>query len=87
MARLTPAAFTQQPWRIHEIAGDFAVEDVWAFRAPGAGSDDFQAMVNAIRAAGGSTTNLPWGGCCSPCAGSWAPSWAGTIPLRASAPG
>ncbi|EME99149.1 DUF2867 domain-containing protein [Streptomyces mobaraensis NBRC 13819 = DSM 40847] len=53
MARLTTAAFTEQPWRIHAITGDFSVEDVWSFRTPGAGPDDFPVMVEALRAAGG----------------------------------
>jgi hypothetical protein len=53
MAKLATAAFTEQPWRIHEITEDFAVEDVWSFRTPGAGPDDFPVMVEAIRAAGG----------------------------------
>ncbi|MFJ5230986.1 DUF2867 domain-containing protein [Kitasatospora sp. NPDC088391] len=53
MARLSTAAFTGQPWRVHAIAGDFAVEDVWSFRTPGAGPDDFPVMVEALRTAGG----------------------------------
>lgn len=40
-------------WRIHEFTGDFRVEDVWAFRTPGAGPDDFPRMLAAMRAAGG----------------------------------
>jgi hypothetical protein len=43
---------TRHPWRIHEIAPDFRVEDVWAIRTPGAGPDDFPAMLAAIRARG-----------------------------------
>lgn len=39
-----------QPWRIHEIAPDFRVEDVWAYRTPGAGPDDFPAMLAALMA-------------------------------------
>jgi hypothetical protein len=53
MARLSKAAYTDQPWRIHEFTADFAVEDVWSFRTPGAGPDDFKAMLAAIRAGGG----------------------------------
>ncbi|MEV5508241.1 DUF2867 domain-containing protein [Streptomyces orinoci] len=53
MARLATAAFTEQPWRIHEITEDFSVEDVWRFRTPGAGPDDFPVVAEAIRAAGG----------------------------------
>ena len=46
-----------QPWRIHEIAPDFRVEDVWAYRTPGAGPDDFPAMLAALRAMVGMTIN------------------------------
>jgi hypothetical protein len=41
------------PWRIHEITADFRVEDVWAFRTPGAGPGDFPTMLAAMRRAGG----------------------------------
>lgn len=51
--KLPVSAHTDQPWRIHEIAGDFRVEDVWSFRTPGAGPEDFPAMLDAMRAAGG----------------------------------
>lgn len=46
--RLPVTAHTEQPWRIHEIAADFRVEDVWAFRTPGAGPDDFPDMLAAL---------------------------------------
>ena len=46
--RLPDTAHTEQPWRIHEIAPDFRIEDVWAYRTPGAGPDDFPAMLAAI---------------------------------------
>lgn len=49
--RLPAAAHTQRPWRIHRIAPDFAVLDVWAYRTPGAGSDDLATMLSAIQAA------------------------------------
>ncbi|RBQ22216.1 DUF2867 domain-containing protein [Spongiactinospora rosea] len=48
--RLPVAEHTSRPWRIHEITPDFRVEDVWAFRTPGAGPDDFPAMLAALRA-------------------------------------
>lgn len=35
MSRLPKGAHTARPWRIHEIAPDFAVEDVWALPTPG----------------------------------------------------
>lgn len=44
------AAHEQQPWRIHKIAPDFRIEDVWAFRTPGAGPDDFATMLAALTA-------------------------------------
>src|SRR6266496_6268682 len=53
MSRLAEATHTEQPWRIHEIASDFSVEDVWSFRTPGGGPDDFPTMLAAMRAAGG----------------------------------
>ncbi len=37
--RLPRTAHTDRPWRIHEIAGDFTVEDVWDLPTPG-GRDD-----------------------------------------------
>ena len=33
--RLSKTAHTSRPWRIHEIAPDFDVEDVWALPTPG----------------------------------------------------
>lgn len=37
--RLPSTAHTSRPWRIHGIAPDFRVEDVWALPTPG-GPDD-----------------------------------------------
>jgi hypothetical protein len=37
--RLATTAHTSRPWRIHEIAGDFQVEDVWALPTPGGPGD------------------------------------------------
>ncbi len=42
--RLANSAHTSRPWRIHEIAPDFQVEDVWALPTPG-GPDDFARLV------------------------------------------
>lgn len=42
--RLSADAHTSRPWRIHEIAGDFELEDVWALPTPG-GPDDFPRLV------------------------------------------
>ncbi|MFD3746586.1 DUF2867 domain-containing protein [Nocardia sp. NPDC058633] len=52
--RLPIEAHTAQPWRIHEIAPDFRVVDVWSYRTPGAGPDDLAVMLAAIREAEGS---------------------------------
>ncbi|MER7208207.1 DUF2867 domain-containing protein [Streptosporangium sp. NPDC000239] len=51
--RLPGTAHTRLPWRVHELTGDFTVEDVWSFRTPGAGPDDFPTMLAAMRTAGG----------------------------------
>ena len=42
--RLPNTAHTSRPWRIHEIACDFRLEDVWALPTPG-GPDDFPRLV------------------------------------------
>ncbi|MFC6011990.1 DUF2867 domain-containing protein [Nocardia lasii] len=46
--RLPESAHTDQPWRIHDIAPDFDIEDVWQFRMPGAGPDDFPTFLAAL---------------------------------------
>ena len=45
--RLPNAAHTSRPWRIHELTGDFRVEDVWVLPTPG-GRDDFPRLVALI---------------------------------------
>src|SRR6266545_3353550 len=45
--RLPNTAHTSRPWRIHEIAPDFRVEDVWALPTPG-GPDDFPRLVQLM---------------------------------------
>jgi hypothetical protein len=45
--RLPAAAHTSLPWRIHAIAPDFRLEDVWALPTPG-GPDDFPRLVRSI---------------------------------------
>jgi len=42
--RLPNTAHTSRPWRIHELAPDFRIEDVWALPTPG-GRDDFARLV------------------------------------------
>jgi hypothetical protein len=45
--RLPKTAHTSRPWRIHEIAPDFRVEDVWALPTPG-GPDDFPQLIELV---------------------------------------
>ena len=45
--RLPDAEHTSRPWRIHEVAPDFRLEDVWALPTPG-GADDFPLLVQAF---------------------------------------
>jgi hypothetical protein len=45
--RLPRTAHTDRPWRIHEIACDFTLEDVWALPTPG-GPDDLEWLVRQI---------------------------------------
>src|SRR5689334_10202724 len=49
MMRLPDSEHTSRPWRIHEIAPDFRLEDVWGLRAPG-GADDFDRGIELITA-------------------------------------
>jgi hypothetical protein len=46
-ALLDTAEHTTRPWRIHEIAKDFRVLDVWALPTPG-GPDDFPRLVRLM---------------------------------------
>lgn len=48
--RLPDSAHTAQPWRIHELARDFEVEDVWALPTPG-GRGDFPLLVEGFASA------------------------------------
>ena len=45
--KLPKSAHTSMPWRIHEIAPDFELEDVWALPTPG-GPDDLPRLVRQI---------------------------------------
>jgi hypothetical protein len=45
--RLSGIAHTSRPWRIHQITGDFRLEDVWALPTPG-GPDDFPRLVDLL---------------------------------------
>lgn len=46
--KLPDSAHTSQPWRIHEVAEDLRLEDVWALPTPG-GPDDFPRLVELFR--------------------------------------
>ncbi|MFG1944853.1 DUF2867 domain-containing protein [Nonomuraea sp. NPDC048826] len=50
--RLPDTEHTSRPWRIHDLTRDFHLQDVWAFRTPGGGPDDFATMLAALRASG-----------------------------------
>jgi hypothetical protein len=45
--RIPNREHTSRPWRIHEVAADFSVEDVWALPVSG-GAADFPALLEAI---------------------------------------
>src|SRR5213082_618266 len=47
--RLPSTAHASRPWRIHELTGDFRLEDVWALPTPG-GPDDFPRLIEGIAA-------------------------------------
>jgi hypothetical protein len=49
--RLSKTAHTSRPWRIHEIAPDFRLEDVWALPGRG-GPDDFPRLIELIASFG-----------------------------------
>jgi uncharacterized protein DUF2867 len=46
--RVANATVESRPWRIHEIAPDFTVEDVWALPADG-GADEFPSLLEVMR--------------------------------------
>jgi Protein of unknown function (DUF2867) len=49
--RLPAEAHTSRPWRIHQVAPDFQVEDVWELPTPG-GPDDLDRLVRQITTQG-----------------------------------
>jgi hypothetical protein len=55
--RLPNSAHTSRPWRIHEIAPDFRLEDVWALPVRG-NRGDFPALVQGFAA--GDPSRGPW---------------------------
>jgi Protein of unknown function (DUF2867) len=56
--KLPKSAHASRPWRIHEIAPDFEIEDVWALPTPG-GPDDFPRLVRQ-GAARDTSDNASW---------------------------
>lgn len=58
--RLPRTAHTDRPWRIHEIAGDFKVEDVWELPTPG-GPDDLARLVEQFASGTADGVNSPLG--------------------------
>jgi hypothetical protein len=61
--------YTSRPWRIHEIAYDFTLEDVWALPTPG-GPDDLPRLVEQITGSGDPSTSWSW-----PARTLWAVRW------------
>lgn len=59
MRRLPEAAHTAQPWLVHEIAHDFALEDVWELPSPGGGPDDFPILLSVVDFGVGHEVSLP----------------------------
>jgi hypothetical protein len=57
-----------RPWRIHELTGDFRLEDVWAMPTPG-GPDDFPLLVH------GATTTDPAAGASPVARLLWSARW------------
>lgn len=56
-SRLPKTEHTARPWRIHEIAPDFPLEDVWALPTPG-GPDDFPQLIRQMTS-GSNTSESP----------------------------
>jgi hypothetical protein len=54
--RLPASAHIERPWRIHELTGDFELEDVWALPTPGS-RDEFPLLVEGFT--GGNASQSP----------------------------
>lgn len=91
-SRLPEGAHTGRPWRIHEIAPDFRVEDVWALPAAG-GPGEFGRLVEMVTCYDTSRTSaatralfaVRWklGALCgwdTPGAGGWTPTLRDRLP-------
>jgi len=57
-SRLPTEAHTARPWRIHELAGDFELEDGWRLPTPG-GPDDLPRFVQQFAAPDADGDELP----------------------------
>ena len=53
--RVPDTEFTSRPWRVHEVAPDFLVEDVWQLPTPG-GPDELDRLVRSLAQGDGSAT-------------------------------
>lgn len=51
--RLADTEYTSRPWRLHEVAPDFELEDVWQLPTPG-GPDDLDLVVRSFAHGDGS---------------------------------
>jgi uncharacterized protein DUF2867 len=58
MTRLPNTAHTSRPWRIHEVARGFRLEDVWALPTPG-GPDDLPRLVRLLASGGATRSSSP----------------------------
>lgn len=56
--KLPASAHTARPWRIHAIAHDFRLEDVWALPTPG-GPDDFPRLLEIFASFDPSRSSSP----------------------------
>lgn len=56
--RLPRTAHTSRPWRIHEFAGDFRVEDVWELPVTG-GPDELDRLVRQFTNSDGTALSTP----------------------------
>ncbi|GGT88600.1 DUF2867 domain-containing protein [Streptomyces violascens] len=56
--KLPATAHTSRPWRIHEIAADFTLEDVWALPTPG-GPDELDRLVRQFTSGNDASASSP----------------------------
>jgi len=56
--KLPGTAHTSRPWRIHELAHGFRLEDVWAMPTPGA-AHDFPRLVTMMTSGGDPVADWP----------------------------